>query len=204
MIVLGITGSIGMGKTTIASMLKIYDIPVHDSDLVVKHLYEKNISLKKEIKKEWPSVIERINDIEIINKKKLSEIIFKEENCKAKLEKMIHPLVKKDRDMFLEKHSSSKILALDVPLLYETGMDRICDYIFLALTSEKNQRKRVLTRENMTNKKFLLIKQHQWTDKEKKLLKPFIITTSYGKLVSFFLISFFLLKILFKEKALKI
>ena len=164
MIIIGITGSIGMGKSTIASMLKFFGIPIHDSDLVVKELIETNSLVLKKIKKNWPEVIDIIDSKEVINKGKLSEIIFNDIRCKEKLEKIIHPLVNKKRKMFLKKYESKNIVGMDVPLLYETGLNKICNYIFLALTSEANQAKRVLRRKNMTMEKFISIKENQWSD----------------------------------------
>ena len=110
MIIIGITGSIGMGKSTIASMLKFFGIPIHDSDLVVKGLIETNALVLKKIKKNWPEVIDIIDSKEVINKGKLSEIIFNDTKCKEKLEKIIHPLVNKRRKMFLKKYESKKKL----------------------------------------------------------------------------------------------
>ena len=204
MIIIGITGSIGMGKSTIASMLKFFGIPIHDSDLVVKGLIETNALVFKEIKKNWPEVIDIIDSKEIINKGKLSEIIFNNIKCKENLEKIIHPLVNKKRKMFLKKYEFKKnIVGMDVPLLYETGLNKICNYIFLALTSEANQAKRVLKRKNMTKEKFILIKENQWSDEKKKEQKPYIINTTYGKISVFILLTFLLSTILFKEKVLK-
>jgi dephospho-CoA kinase len=204
MIIIGITGSIGMGKSTIASMLKFFDIPIHDSDLVVKLLIETNSLVLKKIKKNWPEVIDIIDSKEVINKGKLSEIIFTDTKCKEKLEKIIHPLVNKKRIIFLKKYEyKKKIVGMDVPLLYETGLNKTCNYIFLALTSEANQAKRVLKRKNMTMKKFISIKENQWSDKLKKEQKPYIINTSYGKILVFILLTFLLSIIFFKEKVLK-
>ena len=204
MIIIGITGSIGMGKSTIASMLKFFGIPIHDSDLVVKGLIETNALVFKEIKKNWPEVIDIIDSKEIINKGKLSEIIFNNIKCKENLEKIIHPLVNKKRKMFLKKYEFKKnIVGMDVPLLYETGLNKICNYIFLALTSEENQAKRVLKRKKMTKEKFISIKENQWSDELKKEQKPYIINTTYGKISVFILLTFLLSTILFKEKVLK-
>ena len=204
MIIIGITGSIGMGKSTIASMLKFFGIPIHDSDLVVKGLIETNALVFKEIKKNWPEVIDIIDSKEIINKGKLSEIIFNNIKCKENLEKIIHPLVNKKRKMFLKKYEFKKnIVGMDVPLLYETGLNKICNYIFLALTSEENQAKRVLKRKKMTKEKFILIKENQWSDEKKKEQKPFIINTTYGKILVFISLTFLLSIIFFKEKVLK-
>ena len=204
MIIIGITGSIGMGKSTIASMLKFFGIPIHDSDLVVKGLIETNALVFKEIKKNWPEVIDITDSKEVINKGKLSEIIFNDIKCKENLEKIIHPLVNKKRKMFLKKYEFKKnIVGMDVPLLYETGLNKICNYIFLALTSEENQAKRVLKRKKMTKDKFISIKENQWSDEMKKEQKPYIINTTYGKISVFILLTFLLSTILFKEKVLK-
>ena len=204
MIIIGITGSIGMGKSTIASMLKFFGIPIHDSDLVVKGLIETNALVLKRIKKNWPEVIDIIDSKDIINKEKLSKLIFNDIKCKENVEKIIHPLVNKKRKMFLKKYESKKkIVGMDVPLLYETGLNKICNYIFLALTSEANQAKRVLKRKNMTKEKFILIKENQWSDEMKKEQKPYIINTSYGKILVFILLTFLLSTIFFKEKVLK-
>ena len=203
MIIIGITGSIGMGKSTIASMLKFFGIPIHDSDLVVKVLIETNSLVLKKIKKNWPEVIDIIDSKEIINKEKLSKLIFNDIKCKENLEKIIHPLVNKKRKMFLKKYESKNIVGMDVPLLYETGLNKICNYILLALTSETNQEKRVLKRKNMTKEKFILIKKNQWSDEMKKEQKPYIINTTYGKILVFILLTFLLSTIFFKEKVLK-
>ena len=204
MIIIGITGSIGMGKSTIASMLKFFGIPIHDSDLVVKGLIETNSLVLKKIKKNWPEVIDIIDSKEIINKEKLSKLIFNDIKCKENLEKIIHPLVNKKRKMFLKKYEFKKnIVGMDVPLLYETGLNKICNYIFLALTSEENQAKRVLKRKKMTKEKFISIKENQWSDEMKKEQKPYIINTTYGKISVFILLTFLLSTILFKEKVLK-
>jgi len=204
MIIIGITGSIGMGKSTIASMLKFFGIPIHDSDLVVKGLIETNALVLKKIKKNWPEVIDIIDSKEIINKEKLSKLIFNDIKCKENLEKIIHPLVNKKRKMFLKKYESKKnIVGMDVPLLYETGLNKICNYIFLAITSEAKQAKRVLKRKNMTKEKFKLIKENQWSDEMKKEQKPYIINTTYGKILVFILLTFLLFTIFFKEKVLK-
>ena len=93
----------------------------------------------------------------------------------------------------------SYIIGLDVPLLYETGTDKVCNYIFLTNTSKKNQKKRVLLRQNMTEEKFNLINDSQWSFERKKNKNPFLISTSYGKLYSFINVLFYLLVIIFKE-----
>jgi dephospho-CoA kinase len=205
MIIIGITGSIGMGKSTIASMLNIFNIPVYDADYEVKKLIENNNLVIEKIKKEWPSVINLKEGKEVVDKIQLGELVFRKIRHKLKLERIIHPLIHKHRDKFFKKYKEKKtIIALDVPLLYEADVNKTCNYIFLALTSEENQKLRVLKRPNMTEEKFILIKKNQWSDEMKKQQNPYIITTSYGKLLTFLVITFYLLIIIFKEKIIKI
>ena len=109
-------------------------------------------------------------------------------------------IVQKQRDIFIHNHKKSKIIGLDVPLLYETGTDKICDYIFLVNALKNIQRKRVLARPNMTEEKFEQINNAQWTFEQKKKMKPFIINTSYGKLLSFITVVKYLLIIVIRRK----
>ena len=204
MIIIGITGSIGMGKSTIAKMLKRFRIPIFDSDKEVKYILENNSKVKKQICDLWPDVIFTEINKKKINKYLLSEKIFSNKKNRKTLEKIIHPLVKKRRHTFIRKVNKSFIVGLDVPLLYETGTDKVCDNIFLACTNEKIQKERVLARPSMNEKKFNLIKAAQWDIKKKKQKKPYLVTTSYGKFVSFILVIVYLIIIILKRKILKL
>ena len=204
MIVIGITGSIGMGKSTIASMLRQLGIPIHDSDKVVKSLLDKNLIIIDKIKKKWPSCTFESNENVNINKHKLSQIIFKNKNEKKELEKILYPYVIESRNAFLRENRDRMMVGLDVPLLYETKTDKICNYIFLASTSKKNQKKRVLKRDNMNNEKFNNINKNQLSDIEKRKKNPIIITTQYGKILTFIIVILNLLSILIKVKSIKI
>ncbi len=198
MIIIGITGSIGMGKTTIASMLRSLKIPVFDSDQQVKEILDKNISVIEKIYNEWPETVcfKKMK----INKLLLAKKIFTDKKNRKKLENIIHPIVHHKRKIFIEQNNLSLIIGLDIPLLYETGTDKLCDYIFLANTSERVQKKRVMLRPHMTENMFALIKTSQWSNEKKKEKKPIIINTSYGKLVSFLIVSFYLIKIIINGK----
>ena len=199
MIIIGITGSIGTGKSTIASMMRFLNLAVHDSDLEVKKILENNELVKNKIKKKWPNVIFHKGNKQFINKKKLGEIVFNYPKEKSFLEKIIHPIVYESRDNFINKNKNKKFVFLDVPLLYETGTDKVCDFVFLAYTSEVKQKARVLSRENMTEKKFNLIKSSQWTQEMKLKQKPYLITTSHGKTITFIIIIWYLILISFKR-----
>ena len=129
---------------------------------------DKNYEVIDKIYKTWPETIYISKCKKIVNKTVLSDIIFNDIESKNKLEKIIHPIVEKERNLFLKKHKHFSIVGLDVPLLYETGADKICDYVFLVNTSKRIQKKRVLSRENMTETKFDLINNSQWDFKKKK------------------------------------
>ncbi len=198
MIIIGITGSIGTGKTTVSKMLKILKIPVFDSDKKVKEILDNNHLVINKVSKIWPEVVSINQNQRKINKVLLGNKIFKNKKERKKLEDIIHPLVEKERNMFLQSSTNFRIVGLDIPLLYEIGLDKKCDYVFLMHTSKKIQKNRVLMRPNMTEKKFELINNVQWSFEKKAKRKPFIISTSFGKLITFILILYYLLKIKFR------
>ena len=204
MIIIGITGSIGMGKSTIAKMLKQFNIPVFDSDNEVRDILENNNIVKKQIYDLWPDVILTETNEKEIDKNLLSRKIFGNIKYRKTLESIIHPKVKERRNVFIKSVEKSLIVALDVPLLYETGTDKICDVVFLVYTNEETQKKRVLARSRMTQKKLDLIKKAQWNDQKKRDKDPYLVTTSYGKFVSFVIITSYIITILFKKKILKL
>ena len=200
MIIIGITGSIGTGKTTVSKMLKILRIPVFDSDKKVKEILDKNHFVIKKISKIWPDVISTNQNQNKINKIELSDKIFRSKKERKKLEDIIHPLVEKERNMFLQSSTNFRIVGLDIPLLYEVGLDKKCDYVFLMYTSKKIQKNRVLLRSNMTEKKFELINNAQWSFEKKAKRKPFIINTSFAKVITFVVVLYYLLQIKFRDK----
>ncbi len=204
MIIIGITGSIGMGKSTIANMLKQFKIPVFDSDKEVRDILDNNDTVKKQIYDLWPDVILTRTKEKEIDKNLLGRKIFGNKKSRKILESIIHPQVMKRRNIFIKSVEKSLIVALDVPLLYETGTDMICDDIFLVYTDEETQKKRVLERSSMTQKKLDLIRKAQWNDQKKKNKNPYLVTTSYGKFVSFIIITSYLITILFRKKILRL
>ena len=137
MIVVGLTGGIASGKTTIANFLKKKCFAVHDSDLVVKKLYSKPTS----------NFLKHLNTINLshsiknkkINKNIIRVEIFNNKNKKRKLEKFIHNEVRKSRKEFLIKHKSkkTKIVILDIPLLFEAKLQVVCDYVILLYLPKK-------------------------------------------------------------------
>ena len=135
----------------------------------------------------------------IVNKKVLGDIIFSNLSDKIFLEKLIHPIINQERDLFIQQNINHSLIALDVPLLFETKLHKICDFIFLANAKSDIQMSRVLKRKNMTHEKFDLIKKNQLSNEERKKLSSniFVVSTNYGKLVSLIIILVCLFKILF-------
>ena len=200
MIIIGITGSIGTGKTTVSKMFKMLKIPIFDSDKKVKEILNRNQFVLEKISKIWPEAISSNQIQRKIDKVVLSNKIFKNKKERKKLENIIHPLVENERKIFLHNSKNFGIVGLDIPLLFETGIDKMCDYVFLMNTTKEIQRKRVLKRPNMTNEKFELINNAQWSFEKKIKDKPIIINTSFGKIITFILVLFYLVKIKLRAK----
>ena len=200
MIIIGITGSIGMGKTTVSSMLKILNIPIFDSDNEVKTILEKNELVIDKIQKIWPDVVSSKKKRKKINKFFLGDKVFNNKKNRKLLERIIHPIIEEKRIKFIREYYKSKIIGLDTPLLYETKTNEICNYIFLVNTSKKIQQKRVLKRPKMTKEKFDFINNAQWSYEKKKKMKPFVVNTSFGKLFSFIQVLLYLAIIITNRK----
>ena len=195
MIKIGITGSIAMGKTTIAKAFKILRIPVHNSDTEVKHILEQNEIVFQKIKTNWPEVIDNCT---VINKEHLRKIVFSNKTDKKKLEQIIHPLVNKRKKEFEFLYKNKKtMIAFDIPLLYETKQKDNYDYIFLAVCKESTQLKRALKRETLNIEIFKKIKNSQLTVQQKIQFNPIIINTDYPKLINFVKILYTLILIRF-------
>ena len=185
MIVVGLTGGIASGKTTISFFLKEKRFSVHDSDLVVKKIYSNPT----------PGFLKYLKDINLsnsikgkkINKNIIREEIFYKKEKRSKLEKFIHNEVRKSRNQFLNKHKrkKTKIVFLDIPLLFEAKLQNICDYVILLYLPRKNKIQRALVRKGMTKKLLLKIIKSQKSDAYKKRRADFIINTSKPKNHSF-------------------
>ena len=185
MIVLGLTGGIASGKTTITNFLKKKKFAVHDSDIVVKNMYSK---LSPSFKNYLKSInLEGAIKGTTVNKNLIREEIFNNQNNKRKLEKFIHKEVKKSRTRFLKKHKKkkTKIVILDIPLLFEAKLNHICDYVILFYLPKKLKIQRALARKGMTKNILLKIINNQLSDTYKKKRADFVNNTSRTKSHSF-------------------
>ena len=198
MIIVGLTGGIASGKSFIVGYLKKQKIPTHESDKFVKELYKKpSLSfIKFLIKEGFGEAIKNKN----INKRKIRNIIFQNHPKKKKLEKYIHGLVKKNRDIFIKKNINKKIIFLDIPLLLENGLETICDYVCSTIAPIKTRENRALQRTGMTKKIFKLIVQSQIKDGERKKRSDFLINTKLSKPKTFLQVDKIINYILEKNK----
>tara|TARA_B100000686_G_C16757344_1_gene956400 strand:- start:249 stop:848 length:600 start_codon:yes stop_codon:yes gene_type:complete len=180
MIVIGLTGGIGSGKSTITKYLKNKRIPVFDSDYEVGLLY-------KNKNKDLIAVIKKITDTNQIikkskiNKKLLGDIVFNNKKKLKFLEKVIFNKLDKKRKIFLKKNKNKKLVVLDAPLLFENKINKICDYVILAKAPLKTRIRRILKRPGMTKLKAKKIISRQMGDNKKTKLANFIVQTSFGK-----------------------
>ena len=181
MIVIGLTGGIASGKTTIMNFLKKKKFAVHDSDAVVKKIYSKpGPKFLSYLKKTNLKNFIKGNKID---KKTIREEIFTNTEKRKLLEKYLHAKVKKSRDIFLKKNRQKKtqIVFLDIPLLFENKLEKICNYTILFYASLKIRKQRAIRRRGMQKRILVKIIKSQLSDKIKKKKADFIINTSASK-----------------------
>ncbi|POO54535.1 dephospho-CoA kinase [Agrobacterium rosae] len=176
MITIGLTGSIGMGKSTTAQLFAQEGIAICDSDAVVHQLYENEAAPL--IENAFPGTTEAGR----VNREKLGQILRQNPANFAKLEQLVHPLVSSKQDEFLERErqNGSEFALLDIPLLFETGADTRVDVIVVVSCAPDIQRQRVLSRPGMSEEKFAMILARQMPDEEKRKRADFIIDTGRG------------------------
>jgi dephospho-CoA kinase len=176
MIVLGLTGSIGMGKSTTARMFVEAGIPVHDSDEAVHRLYA-GIAAPL-VEEAFPGTVKNGE----VDRTELATRVLGNPEALRKLEAIIHPLVRTDADAFLARHreAGAQLAVLDIPLLFETGGRGRVDKVVVVTASPEIQRQRVLARTGMTQDKFRAILSKQVPDAEKRRLADYVIDTGRG------------------------
>ena len=176
MIVLGLTGSVGMGKSATAKMFADEGVPVFDADAAVHTLYEGEAAPL--IEAAFPGTVSAGR----VDRERLSRAVVGNEEAFARLEAIIHPLVRKARKDFLiaAKAKGAQVALLDIPLLFETGGERKVDKIVVVSAPHPVQKERVLARPDMTEGKFSAIVAKQMPDSEKRKRADFVIDTSRG------------------------
>ena len=176
MFILGLTGSLGMGKSATAKMFADEGVPVHDADAVVHHLYEAEaVPL---IEAAFPGTTADGK----VDRDKLSRQVLGDAAAIKRLESIVHPLVGAARDRFLAEaeRKGAAVAVLDIPLLFETGGDTRCDAVVVVSAPADVQRSRSLDRPGMTEQKFAEILAKQLPDAEKRARADFVVDTSKG------------------------
>jgi dephospho-CoA kinase len=176
MFVLGLTGSIGMGKSTTATMFREFGIPVHDSDKTVHKLYSGE--LLPSIEAAFPGSLQDGK----VNRTLLGEIVLGNPTELRRLEAIVHPFVRREEWIFLTTASQrrTQLVVLDIPLLFETKGEGRVDAVLVVTAPFLVQRKRVLSRPGMTEKRFADILDRQTPDAEKQRKAHFIVDTDKG------------------------
>lgn len=172
---LGLTGSIGMGKSTTAQMFADAGLPVWDADATVHRLYAPGQSAALAIGKLIPAAIDPDGSV---NRASLRTLIQTDPSVLDRLNAAVHPLVGEDRARFLAVHAAAPVILLDVPLLYETGLDTACNAVAVVSAPSEIQRDRVLARGAMTEAEFQTLLARQMPDAEKRARADYLIPTT--------------------------
>ncbi len=178
MILLGLTGSIGMGKSTTAQLFRDLGVPVWDADAAVHALYGPDGAAAALIESAFPGCTGEAG----VDRALLSERLEADPQALRRLEAIVHPLLAGERAAFLERAQAdgAAVAVLDVPLLFETGGDAALDAVVVVSAPAEVQRERVLARPGMTEAKFTALLGRQLPDAEKRARADFVIDTSRG------------------------
>lgn len=175
---IGLTGSIGMGKSETAKMFARAGVPVYDADGAVAALYAEGGAAVEAISNTFPHAV--VNNA--VDRARLSKIVSDDKAAFDRLEDIVHPLVFSKRQEFLERIAAedAPLAVLDIPLLFETGSEKDVDAVVVVSAPAEIQRARVLARPGMTEEKFAALLARQVPDSEKRAKADFVIDTGKG------------------------
>ena len=176
MIVLGLTGSIGMGKSTTAKLFAEAGVPVYDADATVHMVYEGEAAPAIEAAFPGTTVDGKVD------RNRLSARVVHDAAAIKRLEEIVHPMLRAYHQKFLDEaeRSGAPVAVVDVPLLFETGGEKRVDAVVVVTTSPETQRRRILSRDNMSEEKLDAILARQLPDAEKRERADFVVDTSHG------------------------
>lgn len=176
MVIIGLTGSIGMGKSTTADMFRAEGVAVYDSDRAVHEIYSGPEAAR--IEAEFPGTV--VDGV--VDRRKLAERVLSDPDALRRLEAIVHPIVLEKRKGFVEERrkAGDPFVLFDIPLLFETGGEKDVDAVVVVTAPEAVQRERVLARPGMTEEKFAAILAKQIPDAEKRRRADFIVHSDRG------------------------
>jgi dephospho-CoA kinase len=180
LIILGLTGSIGMGKSAAAATLRRLGVAVFDADLIVHRLLAPKGAAVPQVSAAFPDVGDESGGID---RRLLGRRVFEDPAALDRLEHILHPMVEAAEKRFLNRARARRepIAVLDIPLLFETGSDRRCDYVLVVSAPAFIQRQRVLRRPGMTTIRLSAILKKQMPDREKRRHADFVVSTGAGR-----------------------
>jgi dephospho-CoA kinase len=170
---IALTGSIGMGKSTVGAMFERAGVPVFDADAVVRALQGPGGALVDRIGDRFHGTVKA----GVLDRDKLAAIVLEDPRQLAELERIVHPAVYAARRAFIDKHREAPALLFDIPLLFETGGEKEFDKVVVVSAPAEVQRSRVLSRAGMTEEKLESILERQMPDEEKRARADFVIDT---------------------------
>jgi len=179
-VVIGLTGSIGMGKTTISNMFRAENVPVFCADSCVKDLRQRP-EIQQKIGDLFPAASNKKGGKEGIDVAKLRALLQKKPEKVHVLEAVFHPLVRAGIGQFLRQNGRAPVVVVDIPLLFEGGLEAVCDLTVVVTAPDFIQEQRVLARPSMTKAYFEKIKALQMPDGDKRTRADFVIPTSQGR-----------------------
>lgn len=179
MIVLGITGSVGMGKTTAAKVFSRLGYPVFDADATVRDLLTSDRATIAAVRRAFPAAVRK----GAVDRKALAELVFDDAAALARLESVLHKRVRTAEKAFLAsaKKSGARLAVLDIPLLFETGGEKRVDASLVVSAPAAVQKARVMSRPGMTARRFRAMRVRQMPDREKRRRATFVLDTGAGK-----------------------
>jgi dephospho-CoA kinase len=183
-IILGLTGSISMGKSTAAAMLRRLGVPLFDADAAVHRLLGRGGAAVSQVEAAFPGVRNEAGDID---RQRLGPLVFGHPEALRRLEGILHPMVRAAERRFVARARArrEKLIVLDIPLLYETGGTGRCDFVLVVSAPARLQRERVMRRRGMSAQRFAEILRAQLPDSEKRRRADFVVSTALSKAATF-------------------
>ena len=180
MIILGLTGSIGMGKSTAAAMLRRLGVPLFDADAIVHRLLAAGGAAVARVAAAFPGVRDAAGGVD---RGRLGQRVFGDPKALRRLERILHPMVRAAERRFVARArgGGEPLVVLDIPLLFETGGTDRCDYVLVVSAPARLQRERVIRRPGMTPKRFAEILRTQMPDREKRRRADFVVATALSR-----------------------